>query len=140
MARLDDFCDNYYTNRMREVREGRLHGDQLSDDEKERAKETGVVWKTSHQSEMAGNPHQKSMLAYWGYMSWIKSDRIETDYGSGQWVTQGGLFPNRNLYPDSAAAAERAGCFPFLETNTSSGLELNNIQHSKRLQQTDATL
>jgi hypothetical protein len=80
-AALKDFWKRTWFNRVCEVR-ARLEGDALSDDERRRAEEIGVVWdqpaRPSPSPEVAGNenPYHFTTLDHWLY----ELDQIEVEF------------------------------------------------------------
>jgi len=70
---LVEFWERTWVNRVTEARD-RLEGDQLSDDERRRAEEIGVVWDRPA-PEVTGNPFSKDTEDYWFY----ELDKIEVE-------------------------------------------------------------
>ncbi len=79
IAGVGDFWRHTWKDRITRVRRDRVEGNDLSDDERQRAEEIGVVWdqpKTkSDKEDGTGNPHDKKTVDYWLY----ELERIEPD-------------------------------------------------------------
>ena len=70
---LVEFWEQTWVNRVTEARD-RLEGDQLSDDERRKAEEIGVVWDRPAR-EVTGNPFDEGTEDYWFY----ELDKIEVE-------------------------------------------------------------